>query len=221
MGPQSGRGLRYGITEDERATVGKEPAAEPKELPPALPQKDRSRGMNHIKRQDKPNLLIRWVISRDFPEILGIENASFEFPWLEEDFLQLLRWRNCFGLVAETNDHVAGYMLYEHNKGRIDLLSLAVGPKFRRGGVGTELIAKLVAKLSHSRHPLLAVSVRDSNLSAHLFFRSLGFRCVQVRHSYDDTADDAYDFVYDVRRQEPECAGMGAKRVSPLFTQEA
>ena len=100
----------------------------------------------------------------------------------EEDFIRLLRRRDCVGLVAETNDHIAGYLLYERNKGCIDLLSLAVDPKSRRAGVGTELIAKLIAKLSHSRHPVLAVSVRDSNLSAHLFFRSLRFRCVQVRH---------------------------------------
>ena len=178
--------------------------------------------MNLSKRPKQPKLLIRWVIARDLPEILGIENVSFEFPWREEDFIRLLRRRDCVGLVAETNDHIAGYLLYERNKGCIDLLSLAVDPKSRRAGVGTELIAKLIAKLSHSRYPVLAVSVRDSNLSAHLFFRSLRFRCVQVRHhSYHNSADDAYDFVYDIRRQEPECAGVGANRVSPLYTQNA
>jgi [ribosomal protein S18]-alanine N-acetyltransferase len=174
--------------------------------------------MNLCQRQNMSNLLVRWVLGRDFPEILGIEKESFEFPWCEEDFLRLLRRRNCLGLVAETTEHVAGYMLYEHNRGRIDLLTLAVEPKFRRAGVGRELLAKLIAKLSPSRHPVLSVSVRDSNLSAHLFLRSLGFRCVQVRHhSYDDTADDAYDFVYDIRRQEPECAGVGANRINPCL----
>ena len=83
-------------------------------------------------------------------------------------------------------------------------------------------MAKLIAKLSHSRHPRLSVSVRDSNLSAHLFYKSLGFRCVQVRHdSYDDTADDAYDFVYDIRRQEPECPGVGETRIGSLCSEEA
>jgi [ribosomal protein S18]-alanine N-acetyltransferase len=178
--------------------------------------------MNLFKRHKQPKLLIRWVIGRDLPEILGIEHESFEFPWRKEDFIRLLERRNCIGIVAEANDHIAGYMLYECNKGRIDLLNLAVDPKFRRAGVGKELMAKLIAKLSHSRHPLLSVSVRDSNLSAHLFFKSLGFRCVQVRHdSYDNTADDAYDFVYDIRRQEPECAGVGKTRISSLCSEEA
>jgi [ribosomal protein S18]-alanine N-acetyltransferase len=177
--------------------------------------------MNLFKRQKQPKLLIRWVIGRDLPEILAIEHESFDFPWREEDFIRRLEQRNCIGIVAEANDRIAGYMLYERNKRRVDLLSLAVDPKFRRAGVGKELVAMLIAKLSHW-HPLLSLSVRDSNLSAHLFFKSLGFRCVRVRHDfYDNSADDAYDFVYDIRRREPECSGVGETRVSPLVTEEA
>ena len=178
--------------------------------------------MNLFKRQKQPKLLVRWVIGRDLPKILGIEQESFENPWREDDFIRRLECRNCIGIVAEANDHIAGYMIYERNKGRIDLLNLAVDPKFRRGGVGKELVAHLIAKLSPLRHSRLSVSVRDSNLSAHLFFKSLGFRCVQVRHdSYEDTADDAYDFVYDIRRQDRECSGVGDLRVKPVCSEEA
>jgi [ribosomal protein S18]-alanine N-acetyltransferase len=28
---------------------------------------------------------IRWMIRRDMPEVLAIEAASFEFPWLEDE----------------------------------------------------------------------------------------------------------------------------------------
>ena len=37
---------------------------------------------------------IRWMIRRDMPEILDIENQSFEFSWSEEDFIRCLRQRN-------------------------------------------------------------------------------------------------------------------------------
>jgi [ribosomal protein S18]-alanine N-acetyltransferase len=210
------------MTEDERAIVGKEPAAEPKELPPSPPQKDRSRVMHLFKREKQPKLFVRWVIDRDLSEILGIEHESFEFPWREEEFIGRLERRNCIGIVAEANEHVAGYMIYERNEGRIDLLNLAVDSKVRRTGVGKELMTQLIAKLSPSRHSRLLVSIRDSNLSAHLFFKSLGFRCVQVRHDcYENTADDAYDFVYDVQRQEPDYAGVGELRVKPFCSKEA
>ena len=84
--------------------------------------------MNLFKRPKQPKLLIRWVIGRDLPEILGIEHESFEFPWREVDFIRLLERRDCIGIVADANDHIAGYMIYERNKGRIDLLNLAVDP---------------------------------------------------------------------------------------------
>ncbi len=62
---------------------------------------------------------IRWMIRRDMPEILGIEDRSFEFPWLEEDFIRCLRQRNCIGMVAEHDDRIVGFMIYELHKNRI------------------------------------------------------------------------------------------------------
>ncbi|MEK6238743.1 MAG: ribosomal-protein-alanine N-acetyltransferase RimI, partial [Planctomycetales bacterium] len=51
---------------------------------------------------------IRWMIRRDMPEVLAIENSSFEFPWSEEDFLRSLQQRNCIGMVAEWEDSIVG-----------------------------------------------------------------------------------------------------------------
>ena len=72
--------------------------------------------MNLFKRPKQPKLLIRWVIGRDLPEILGIEHESFEFPSREVDFIRLLERRDCIGIVADANDHIAGYMIYERNR---------------------------------------------------------------------------------------------------------
>ncbi|MGL4463263.1 MAG: ribosomal-protein-alanine N-acetyltransferase RimI, partial [Planctomycetia bacterium] len=36
---------------------------------------------------------IRWMIRRDMPEVLHIEQESYDFAWTEEDFLQCLRQR--------------------------------------------------------------------------------------------------------------------------------
>lgn len=71
---------------------------------------------------------IRWMIRRDMPEVLAIEAASFEFPWLEDDFIRCLRQRNCIGMVAEHDDRVVGFMIYELNKSRIQVLNFATAP---------------------------------------------------------------------------------------------
>ena len=146
---------------------------------------------------------IRWMIRRDMPEVLQIEAESFEFPWREEDFIRCLRQRNCIGMVAEHDDRVVGFMIYELIKTRIHVLTFAVAADCRRMGVGTQMIAELVEKLTKQRRSRITLEVRESNLAAQLFFRECGFRAVSVlKGFYDDTPEDAYRMVRRVRRSE-------------------
>jgi len=136
---------------------------------------------------------IRWMIRRDMPEVLAIESDSFEFPWCENDFLRCLRQRNCIGMVAERNNEVVGFMIYELHKSRLHILNFAVSARYRRVGVGTQMIAKLLGKLSTDRRNRILLEVRETNLAAQLFFRATGFRAVSVlRQFYEDTPEDAY-----------------------------
>lgn len=150
---------------------------------------------------------IRWMIRRDMPEVLEIENQSFEFPWSEEDFIRCLRQRNCIGMVAESEERVVGFMIYELHKTRLHILNFAVHSDFRRRGVGTAMVNKLTTKLSHQRRNRILLEVRETNLSAQLFFRDSGFRAVSVlRDFYDDTTEDAYLMQY---RYQPADAEVG------------
>ena len=136
---------------------------------------------------------IRWMIRRDMPEVLGIESQSFEFHWSEEDFIRCLRQRNCSGMVADFEERVVGFMIYELHKTRLHVLNFAVNPEFRRRAVGQAMMSKLVSKLSHQRRNRILLEVRETNLAAQLFFRKIGFRAVSVlRDFYDDTTEDAY-----------------------------
>jgi len=105
-------------------------------------------------------LRVRWMIQRDIPEVLAIEAASFEFPWLEDDFIQCLRQRNCMGAVAEHDDRNVGFMIYEFNKNNIRVLNFAVDPEMRRRGVGTQMIRKLKDKLSPQHRVKIIVEIR-------------------------------------------------------------
>lgn len=147
------------------------------------------------------NVHIRWLIRRDMPSVTKIEGESFEFRWTEEDFIRCLRQRNCIGMIAEKEDQVVGYMLYELHKNRLHILNFAVDLEHRREGIGTKMISKLIGKLSFERRNRIMLEVRDSNLEAHLFFKKLGFKAVSVlKEFYEDTYDDAYLMQY---RYEP------------------
>jgi [ribosomal protein S18]-alanine N-acetyltransferase len=142
---------------------------------------------------NQTSVQIRWMIRRDMPMVLAIEESSFEFPWSEEEFIRCLRQRNCIGMVAEIGDEVVGFMIYELHKNRLHLLNFAVSPKMRRTAVGSAMVDKLVGKLSWDRRNRIVLEVRETNLDAQLFFKSLGFKAISVlRDFYVDTTEDAY-----------------------------
>jgi len=158
----------------------------------------------HSDQKQEVRVHIRWMIRRDMPEVLDIEEESFEFPWLEEDFIRCLRQRNCIGMVAEHEDRVVGFMIYELHKNRIHVLNFAVATDYRRRGVGSQMVAKLIAKLSAQRRTRIILEVRETNLPAQLFFRENGFRAVTVlRAYYEDTPEDAYVMQFRYRPEKP------------------
>ncbi len=101
--------------------------------------------MHPVDKQDVC-VHIRWMIRRDMPEVLAIEDECFEFPWSEDDFVRCLRQRNCIGMVAEHDERVAGFMIYELHRNRLHILNFAVAAPFRRHGVGRQMVEKLIGK---------------------------------------------------------------------------
>jgi ribosomal-protein-alanine N-acetyltransferase len=161
---------------------------------------------------------IRWMIRRDMPEVLAIEHASFEYPWCEEEFLRVLRQRNCIGMVAEHGERIVGFMIYELHRNKIHVLDFATQTDFRRRGVGRQMVAKLVGKLSSQRRNRIALYVRETNLPAQLFFRVAGFRATDViREHYPDTGEDAYLMHYHLDESILNDEHVTANRIAKQF----
>jgi ribosomal-protein-alanine N-acetyltransferase len=153
--------------------------------------------MSGRTEKDQVRVHIRWMIRRDMPEVLDAEQQSFEFPWSEEDFLRCLRQRNCIGMVAEHGEKVVGFMIYELHKAKLHILNFAVHPAWRRQGVGAQMVAKLISKLSSHRRTRITLEVRETNLAAQLFFRKQEFRALKVlRNYYEDSGEDAFLMQY-------------------------
>lgn len=140
---------------------------------------------------------IRWMIRRDMPAVIAIETDSFANGWSDNDFIRCLRQRNCIVMVAEVGDRVIGYMVYELHKGRLHLLNLAVASDYRRSGAGERMIKKLIGKLSAERRIRIMVEVRETNLEAQQFFKSLGFKAIAIlKDFYENSDEDAYLMQY-------------------------
>ena len=140
---------------------------------------------------------VRWMCRKDMPEVMAIENGCFEFAWTEEDFIRCLRQRNCIGLVAEHEERIVGFVIYELHKARLHILNFAVHKEFQRCGVGSAMVDKLIRKLSADRRTRIMLEIREGNLDAQCFFRSQGFMAIStLRSFYEDTPEDAYLFQY-------------------------
>lgn len=149
------------------------------------------------KEKEQARVHIRWMIRRDMPEVLQIENQSFEFSWTEEDFLRCLRQRNCIGMVAEHGEKVVGFMIYELHKAKLHIMNFAVHPQWRRLGVGAQMVVKLISKLSSHRRTRVTLEVRETNLPAQLFFHKQEFLASRVlRTFYSDSGEDAFLMEY-------------------------
>lgn len=147
------------------------------------------------QQQHKPcTVHIRWMIRRDMPEVLEIEKATFrDDAWQEEDFLRSLRQNNIIGMVADYDGAIIGYMLYQLHKHRFELLTLVTCPVWRNRGVGSQMVDKMIAKMSNMRRHRLDIEVSEMNLKALKFLAKRGFRAVGVlRNGWRCGERDAY-----------------------------
>lgn len=144
---------------------------------------------------------VRFIIGRDYPEVMAIENHSFAFPWSQDEMLNCLRMNRVKGKVVDDGKRILGYVVYEVMAGERTILNIAVHPDHRRQGIGRAMIGKVCHANDGQRS--LRVMVRERNLDGQLFFRDCGFRAERVlRGQFDDTDEDAFLFRLAGHREE-------------------
>lgn len=124
---------------------------------------------------------IRWMIRRDMPTVLSIEEASFEFPMNETEIIKLLRNRDTIGMVCEDNhEQIVGYMIYSLGHKSIEICTFAVHPSYRMRGIGRQMFDKLASKLSPERRNRIDLLISETNLGGLNFFKKLGMRAISL-----------------------------------------
>ena len=125
------------------------------------------------------SVAIRWLVRHDYDDVLDIEDSS-EFGWTLDVLHHHQCQRNVVGMVAEHGEKVVGFFVYALYRDRFALLNFAVHPYYRRLGVGRQMIAKLVGKLSGDRRNRIVANIHESNLPMQLFLRANGFKAERV-----------------------------------------
>jgi len=132
--------------------------------------------------------MIRIFTPADMDRILEIEAQAFpKSPYSRRMFMNLYRSNPTTFLVYEEGE-ILGYLVYTP-EGYI--ISIAVDPRHRRKGIGTQLVREV---FRNATGEFMWVEVRESNAGAQVFYEKLGFRKKGVIPRYYWT-EDAYIMV--------------------------
>ena len=137
--------------------------------------------MNEWAEWDKEEypLITRWMIRRDMPEVLRIEQLNGQH-WGEEDFIDNLRQRNCIGMVLESQENVVGFVVYSLFKTHLTILKLLVHPEWDQARCFTSILNRMKEKVGkHSHREHLDMVLFPDDFESMAMFSKNGFNCVR------------------------------------------
>ena len=140
----------------------------------------------------------------DVPEVIGIERASYQFPWTEGIFHDCLRV-SYVCRVAIHEELIVGYAVMSVGAGEAHILNLCVREDARRAGVGRQLIRYLLDQAQDAGMLEAFLEVRPSNAIATALYESLGFAQIGTRRGYYQAVGGREDAaVLRVRLEAPQ-----------------
>lgn len=156
-------------------------------------------------------MTIHWLTKQDLRQVMSIELEKDTCPWTEDDFTTILKEKESIGITIKLDGKLIGFLIYKLYRIDIKILNFGIHPNHRNIGAGTFLIHKITDRLESFKRRRILVRVRESNLSAQQFLRTIGFKAIKVRRKYfSDSGEDAYVFEYKTSTSMAQC-GMSAE----------
>jgi ribosomal-protein-alanine N-acetyltransferase len=128
----------------------------------------------------------------DLPQVLEIERVSFPLPFSENLFHMELDLNSAHMMVAKLGDEVRGYLDFWHIDNEMHVINIAVSPRSRREGIGSQLMRYLAEFGNRKQAELIYLDVRESNVAAINLYKKCGFEQIDIRKGYyQDNEEDA------------------------------
>jgi ribosomal-protein-alanine N-acetyltransferase len=144
-------------------------------------------------------MLFRPMLEADLEQVVEIEKASMPSPWSKELFDEELKREAAHYFVVEKEGRVAGYMGYWEAPEEAHIINLAIGPAFRKQGLGREMMNHCMEYARKRGARLATLEVRQSNEAAQRLYEKCDFRTVAIRKKYySDNQEDAVVMLRDL-----------------------
>lgn len=112
-------------------------------------------------------------------ELAELHAESFDAPWTAEAFAGLLMQP---GMVLEAEP--GGFILARVAGDEAEILTLAVRPTARRGGIASRLVTATAARSAFAGAERLLLEVAEDNVAARSLYAHLGFENLGLRRRY-------------------------------------
>lgn len=145
-------------------------------------------------------VVIREAQLRDVHVLSELDRNCFPSNWSETDFTLFFCDRENHALLVSYGEETMGFLLYRLDGMNVEILRVAVLPPYQRRGAASQMFARMMCNLGSTAQKRISVLVRESELSAQLFLRSMGFSATTIlRKFFTDTSEDAYAMYYPQR----------------------
>ncbi|HVB12605.1 MAG TPA: N-acetyltransferase [Nitrososphaerales archaeon] len=129
--------------------------------------------------------MIRDCAIDDIPQVLGIENVSFDDPYPESLFISFLQRFPKGFRIAETIDRLVGYsVILPWKDRRMIITSLAVHPDFKRTKIATTLLEDAVSIARKNGMTQITLQVAMDNTAAQKLYSKFGFVGTSIIKNY-------------------------------------
>lgn len=150
---------------------------------------------------------------------MKIEEASFPNPYAKSVFTRYLSLTDEGFLVAEQKGGVVGYIIAEIQGTQGLIVSLAVLPEYRKGGIGSTLMREALQRLCKKvRRIHLQVSVQ--NRAALKFYRKFSFQEMGTVKNYYPDGDDAVLMAMDSWSPPPKSVPPSVKKEENRYAED-
>jgi ribosomal-protein-alanine N-acetyltransferase len=142
------------------------------------------------------------VSAAEIDAVLAVEEASFTNPWTREMYLAELENPGVSFLYVARNDEraIVGYCAFWRVHDELHINNLAVAPEYRRAGVASALLTRVLHEGRRLGAHRAMLEVRRSNTVALHVYESFGFTVTGVRESYySNPVEDALVLWRDAR----------------------
>ena len=125
-----------------------------------------------------------------------LHSASFTRHWPVKDFQQYANDLNIYGVSAFKDGLLVGFILARKTQDEAEVLTVAVEYKYRRHGIGKELLKYILNLLLHNDTKNVYLEASEDNHGAKALYKQFGFLKIGKRPGYYCTPTGKYKDAY-------------------------